>query len=104
MIIRLGGPGTVITSYKVGKRRCLSITPITFMAVCKDCGANVGAMGEWCMLKNTIWEQVWPGTCQKSTRTKMPMKHNLCIGCIEKRLGRRLSRRDFDLRSKHNIP
>jgi hypothetical protein len=34
----------------------------------------------------------------------MPLKYNLSIGCIEKRLGRRLTRADFDLRSKHNDP
>jgi hypothetical protein len=34
----------------------------------------------------------------------MPMKHFLCIGCIEKRLGRRLTRTDFAMRSMHNRP
>jgi len=42
------------------------------------------------------------GTAQKSRYTKMPMKHNLCIGCIEKRLGRRLKRCDFALNDPHN--
>jgi hypothetical protein len=59
-------------------------------------------MGEWCLLKNSVWESVWPRTGQKSSRTKMPMKHFLCIGCTEQRLGRRLTRHDFDMRSKHN--
>jgi hypothetical protein len=61
-------------------------------------------MGEWCLLKNQVWEKVWPGTCQKSVHAKMPMRHNLCIGCIEERLGRKLTRADFDMRSRHNRP
>jgi hypothetical protein len=80
------------------------VTPITAMAWCADCKGNVGWMGEWCMLKNTVWEKVWPGTCQKSVHAKMPMKHNLCIGCIEKRIGRKLTRADFDKRNQHNRP
>jgi hypothetical protein len=94
------GPGYVTQRTKRG----FITGPITGMAWCADCKGNVGWMGEWCLLKNTVWEKVWPGTCQKSVHAKMPMKHNLCIGCIERRIGRRLSRRDFDLRSKHNLP
>jgi hypothetical protein len=40
----------------------------------------------------------------KSAHKPMPMKHFLCIGCLEKRLGRRLTRRDFDMRRSHNKP
>src|SRR5262245_33191432 len=42
------------------------IMPITHLAICKDCSANVGAIGEWCMLRNSVWQKVWPGTTQKS--------------------------------------
>jgi hypothetical protein len=34
----------------------------------------------------------------KSAHAPPANKHFLCIGCIEERLGRRLTRRDFDLR------
>ena len=95
-----GGQGTITTRTKNG----FEITPITLFSRCKDCPRSVGLMGEWCMLRNSVWESVWPGTGQKSSRTKMPMKHFLCIGCIEQRLGRRLTRQDFDMRSKHNYP
>ena len=78
--------------------------PLTHTAWCRDCNANIGVIGEWCLLKNSIWEKAWPGTGQKSAHVKMPMKHFLCIGCIEKRIGRRLTGRDFDMRSKHNKP
>jgi hypothetical protein len=92
------GSGWVSVQHKHG---CMFM-PITATAWCKDCRGNIGWMGEWCLLKNSIWEKAWPGTGQKSSSTKMPMKHFLCIGCIEKRIGRRLTRRDFDMRSKHN--
>jgi hypothetical protein len=59
-------------------------------------------IGDWCMLKNSVWEKLWPYTAQKSRHVTMPMKHNLCIGCIEKRLGRRLTRRDFAAGDPHN--
>src|SRR5262249_46000089 len=80
----------------------ITIMPITFLATCKDCEANVGMTGEWCMLKNSTWEKVWPGTSQKDRYAQMPLKHNLCIGCIEKRLSRRLTRRDFAPNDPHN--
>src|SRR5262249_45562338 len=32
------------------------IMPITHLAICKDCSANVGAIGEWCMLQNSVWQ------------------------------------------------
>ena len=84
--------------------RTFSSGPITAFAWCNDCNANVGYMGEWCMLKASVWSKAWPGTAQNSSRAKMPMKHFLCIECVEKRIGRKLTRTDFDMRSKHNKP
>jgi hypothetical protein len=95
-----GGPGMVTIRHPNG--RDFSVMPVTYTAYCNDCNANIGAIGEWCLLKNSVWEKAWPGTGQKNTHTKMPMKHLLCIGCIEKRIGRRLKGRDFDMRSKAN--
>ena len=94
------GKGTAAQRHKHG----VLFWPVTMTGICADCHCSVGGMGEWCMLKNKIWEKVWPGTAQRSVRDKMPMKHNLCIGCIEKRLGRRLNGRDFDMRINHNKP
>jgi hypothetical protein len=94
------GQGFVSVRRKHGR----TFMPITALAWCKDCRRNIGGLGEWCLLKNSVWERAWPGTGQKSSCAKMPMKHFLCIGCIEKRIGRRLTRRDFDMRSKHNRP
>jgi len=109
-----GGPGTITQRTKRG----FVTAPVTLLAFCADClkqhkrgksrtygpEVSVGLKGDWCLLKNSVWEQVWPRTSQKGVYAKLPMKHNLCIEHIEKRLGRRLTRRDFDLRSKHNRP
>jgi hypothetical protein len=95
------GPGYV--ACRTGKHS-ICFAPITWIAWCADCDGSVGGMGEWCLLKSSVWEKAWPKTGQKSSRAKMPMKHFLCIGCIEKRIGRTLTRADFDMRSKHNKP
>jgi hypothetical protein len=95
-----GGPGYVTQRTKGG----FCTAPVTFVSFCADCRCSVGGIGEWCLLKNFVWEQAWPKTGQKSSRAKMPMKHFLCVGCLEKRIGRKLTRADFDLRSTHNKP
>jgi len=59
---------------------------------CHDCGANVAALGEWYMLEDSIWQQ--------ATRNA-PTQH-LCIGCLEERLGRRLTPDDFHLAAPAN--
>ena len=59
---------------------------------------------EWYVVRKKVWEQAWPGTSMKSAHAPMAMKHFLCIGCLEKRLGRRLTRRDFDMRRLANNP
>ena len=96
----IGGPGWVAQSNGRGGFICM---PAAFTAVCKDCNGFPARMGEWFQLKNAVWNQAWPGTAQRtSAKGPLPMKHFLCIGCVEKRLGRKLSRRDFDMRRAIN--
>jgi hypothetical protein len=73
-----------------------------FIAFCSDCARPIP--DEWYVVKKAVWEQAWPGTSMKGAHEPMPKKHFLCIGCLEKRLGRRLKRRDFDMRRDHNSP
>jgi hypothetical protein len=47
---------------------------------CNDCGVNVLVTGEFCMVHPDIWED----------QLGLGWDDNLCIGCIEARLGRRL--------------
>lgn len=52
--------------------------------VCVDCGADTAEIAEFYMVRNDVWRAAG------MTRAGM-----LCIGCIEARLGRRLSPADF---------
>jgi hypothetical protein len=54
---------------------------------CVDCAVDTLAAGEWYMVHDYVWEQavISPG---------QPFFY-LCIGCLEKRLGRTLMASDF---------
>ncbi len=57
----------------------------TKVMLCDDCDADIRAIKEYnFMLKNQIWSKV-------SDKTQ-----HLCVACLEKRLGRKLKREDFD--------
>jgi hypothetical protein len=88
-------PGTPVGVHHT-KRGTITVPAWRASATCADCNARM--WNEWCHLRRPIWEKVWPGTHMKSAYAPPAMKHFLCIGCIEERLGRRLTRRDFDLR------
>jgi hypothetical protein len=51
---------------------------------CLDCNINTDAIDEYYMLRNEVWAQVNPG-----------IDGQLCIGCVEHRLGRTLTAADF---------
>jgi hypothetical protein len=51
---------------------------------CLDCGINTDAIDEYYMLQNEVWAQVNPG-----------IDGQLCISCVEHRLGRTLTAADF---------
>ena len=53
--------------------------------MCMDCGVDTGRIGEHYMLNDNVWNQI------HSSNQGM-----LCIGCVEKRLGRKLNRSDFN--------
>jgi hypothetical protein len=78
--------------------------PASHFAWCHDCVVKrKPCVADWYQVKNAVWEQAWPGTSSRSA-ADVPMKHFLCISCLERRLGRRLSRRDFDMRRAANHP
>jgi hypothetical protein len=52
---------------------------------CVDCGRNTGQIQEYYMVNDRLWDK----TAGKD-KDKM-----LCIGCLEKRLGRKLTPADF---------
>jgi hypothetical protein len=56
---------------------------------CADCGEDTIMIGEWYMVTNEVWERAW-GNDPRAGWGKI-----LCIGCLEKRIGRRLMACDF---------
>ena len=47
---------------------------------CLDCGVNVIEVGDYCMIHPKIWRD----------KFKLGWDDNLCVACIERRLGRKL--------------
>jgi hypothetical protein len=48
---------------------------------CNDCGVNVIEAGDYCMLRPRIWRDIFG----------LGITDNLCLACIEKRLGRAIA-------------
>jgi hypothetical protein len=54
---------------------------------CIDCRTDVAAIGQFYMLHDDIWV----------SRLKLNWHDNLCVGCLEARLGRKVRLADFDM-------
>ena len=52
--------------------------------ICLDCKTDTSEIGEYYMIQFDLWKQIHPAD-----------KGMLCIGCVEKRLGRILCGKDF---------
>jgi len=64
-------------------------------APCADCGVNTLDMDggrEWYIVHDAVWAVAWGG----SVPTDPARGVYLCVGCLEKRLGRELTADDFD--------
>ena len=65
---------------------------------CVDCGVGTLTLREWYMVKDDVWELAWAGR-RKSWYKDVPDctlgVEVLCIGCLEKRIGRKLTACDF---------
>jgi len=90
-----------------------------FRPLCCDCGIDTLASGEWYMVNDSVWNQAWAGrqraapglreyTDKRDLNDAQPLlfeqldrfvyeegQEILCIGCLEKRIGRVLCRPDF---------
>ncbi len=51
---------------------------------CRDCGVDTDAIDEYYMVADPVWKQAAKG-----------VDGHLCIGCLERRLGRTLHSGDF---------
>jgi hypothetical protein len=71
--------------------------------LCADClkrGRHY--IAEDYVARKPTWEAAWPGTYQ-TARVAQHGKHFLCIACLEKRLDRKLTRDDLDMRRMKNV-
>jgi hypothetical protein len=61
---------------------------------CVDCGIGTITAKEFYMVKDDVWEQAWHGR-RKWWYRKVYGQEVLCIGCLEERIGRTLTKDDF---------
>ena len=61
---------------------------------CVDCGVGTLTLGEWYMVKDDVWEKAWADRLKSWYRDGLGVEI-LCIGCLEKRIGRTLTAIDF---------
>ena len=103
------GRDALVTSKKDGSFSVMNVLkpcrPRNFSKrnMCGGCGVDTGwdGLGEWFTIRNEIWERVWPGTSNGKLVTELNgPRHFLCIGYLEKELGRKLTPDDFE---KDNI-
>jgi hypothetical protein len=63
---------------------------------CCDCGLGCNAAGEWYMVRDTVWELAWCGARnRRKSWQHLPGQDVLCVGCLERRIGRTLCADDF---------
>jgi hypothetical protein len=60
---------------------------------CADCAVGTIRAGEWYVVRDEIWNEAWAG--RRKPWHALPGQEILCIGCLEKRLGRALGPDDF---------
>jgi len=63
---------------------------MSYNTKCVDCGLDTIAEGEWYMVHDQVWQQAWG-----SLEFTGPGQQILCIGCLQNRIGRRLTSADF---------
>jgi hypothetical protein len=83
-----------------GASLVLSLHGRGFCADCLKRGRHY--IAEDYVARKLTWEAAWPGTYQ-TARAAQYGKHFLCIACLEKRLDRKLTRDDLDMRRMKNV-
>lgn len=70
------------------------------MMLCKDCAIDTNKIDEYYMVHNSVWNKAHFDFANLNTKKE---KGFLCIGCLEKRLGRILNKKDFTSYPINNI-
>jgi hypothetical protein len=71
---------------------CLPGWPVV-LGRCADCSIGTYTIGEWYMVRDEVWEEAWAG--RRKPWHALDGQGILCIGCLEKRIGRTLMAWDF---------
>jgi hypothetical protein len=64
------------------------------LTACADCGVGTITLGEYYMVKDSVWDEAWSGR-RKWWFHYVGGQETLCIGCLENRIGRTLMACDF---------
>lgn len=62
---------------------------------CDDCGEDTDKINEYYMVKDEIWEKAGASEWPEWVKELKEDPDLLCIGCLEKRIGRQLTKQDF---------
>lgn len=62
-------------------------------SACADCGVGTWTLGEFYGVKDEVWAQAWAGRLKPWH--EIDGQQILCIGCLERRIGRTLMACDF---------
>jgi hypothetical protein len=60
---------------------------------CVDCTVGTMTLDDYSCVHDSVWEEAWRG--RRKPWHVIDDQEILCIGCLEKRIGRTLTRHDF---------
>jgi hypothetical protein len=63
--------------------------------ICRDCGVDTIAIGEYYMVRDALWDEAWRGYYRKLRHERRMGDEILCLVCLCQRLGRPLHVTDF---------
>jgi hypothetical protein len=63
--------------------------------ICRDCGVDTIAIGEYYMVRDALWDEAWRGQWRKPRHKRRMGDEILCLVCLRHRLGRPLRMTDF---------
>jgi hypothetical protein len=99
------------TTHRTSPRRNATVSKMSYFLIgrplvarlCADCRARGrNYIVEDYVARKPVWERAWPGTYQLA-HVPQHNKYFLCIDCLERRIGRKLTPADLDMRRMKNV-
>jgi hypothetical protein len=75
-------------------RRAIVMSKLGSASKCADCLVSTSKIHEYYMVTDEIWSLAWSGW-QRPRPPGVGINCMLCVGCLERRIGRTLTRADF---------